>query len=463
MANTKLTEIMTSAYLPAISISIPSDADATADASHTQGVAITPARGGLSSIRNTALLLSLLFALTGDPGLAQRGSTKLSPSEAYKAAMAPLNAARAQPGDLTDADKFALGIGMADALRNCLALSADISAFTTDPKELLALSELCIFGQQYRPASATLEKYLALPEPPERKLALVLLVRALLGLNEPTSAEAEVRSLLRDYPYDAQIHFAVDQVIDGLEGEGLGLNRLALQLCATQNANTLPLLISGKAFEGKDINASPSVLFADAVRCVALSAELGKATTQDTLSELTAIAQQPGWTPTADLAPMQAALARQTAVGGKVPLSGLHGHLISNSTLLPRSISLEGGTTLLVPFTLWAPSAPDVVLDLARLAPHQPIYAITSWKANTGREDVPSREILMALNSWRQNLPRHVYMLIVPDIELRAFHADSFPSGIVVSGGVVRWNSVLSSRGEERMLVHALNDPARKP
>jgi len=452
---------MTPTYLPAISI--PSDADATADAGPTQGGAITPAPGGLSSIRNTAFVLSLLFALTGDPGLAQRSSAKLSPSEAYKAAMAPLNAARAQPDDLTDADKLALGIGMADALRNCLALSADISAIATDPKELLALGELCIFGQQYEPARVTLEKYLAVPEPPERKLALVLLVRALLGLNEPNSAEAEVRSLLRDYPYDAQIHFAVDQVIDGLEGESPGFNRLALQLCATQNANTLPLLISGKGLEGKEINASPSVLFADAVRCAGLTAELEKANTQDALPKLTAIAQQPSWTPTADLAPMQAALARQTAVGGRVPLSELHGHFISNSVLLPRSISLVGGTVLLVPFTLWAPSALDVVLDLARFAPQQPIYAITSWGANTGREDVPSREILMALNSWRQNLPRHVSMLIVPDNELRAFHGDSFPSGIVVSGGVVRWNSVLSSRGAERMLVHALSDPARRP
>jgi hypothetical protein len=409
------------------------------------------------------LLLSLLFGLTGDPGLAQRSSTTLSPSEAYKAAMAPFNAAKAQPGDLTDADKFALGIGMADAQRNCLALSTDISAFTTDPKELLALGELCIFGQQYEPARVTLEKYLELPAPTERKLALVLLVRALLGLNEPNAAEAEVRWLLHDYPYDAQIHFAVDQVIDGLEGENPGFNRLALQLCATQNANTLPLLTGGKALEGKDINASPSVLFADAVRCAGLTAELGKATTQDTLSELTAIAQRPGWIPTADFAPMQAALARQTAVGGRVPLGGLHGHLINNSTLLPRAISLERDTILLVPFTLWAPSTPDVVLDLARFAPQQPIYAITSWKANTGREDVPSREILMALNLWRQNLPRHVYMLIVSNTELRAFHADSFPSGIVVSGGVVRWNSVLSSRGAERMLFHALNDPARRP
>ncbi len=424
--------------------------------------ALAPARGGLNSIRRMAVLLSVLFALTGDRGMAQGSSTQLSPSEAYKAAMAPFNAARAQSGDLTDADRFALGIGMADASRNCRALSGETSAYATDPKELLALSELCIFGQQYEPARATLVRYLAAPQPPERKLALVLLVRALLGLDEPNSAEAEVRTLLRDYPYDAQSHFAIDQVIDGLEGENPGFNQLALELCATQNATTLPLLISGKAFEGKDISASPSVLFAAAMRCAALAAELGKATTQDTLSKLTAIAQQPGWTQTADLPPMQAALARQTAVGGRVPLSGLHGHSISNSTLLPRSISLVSGTILLVPFTLWAPSAPDVVLDLARFAPQQPIYAITSWKANTGRDDVPSHEILMALNSWRQNLPRHVYMLIVPDVELRAFHADSFPSGIVISGGVVRWNSVLSSRGAERMLVHTLKDPRKR-
>jgi hypothetical protein len=408
-----------------------------------------------------AFLLSVLFALTGDRGLAQ--GTPLSPSEAYKAAMAPFNAARAQSADLTDADKLALGIGMADASRNCRALSRDSSAYATDPKELLALSQLCIFGQQYEPARATLVRYLAVPAPPEKKLALVLLVRALLGLDAPSSAEAEVRWLLRDYPYDAQIHFAIDQVIDGLEGENPGFNQLALQLCATQNAVTLPLLMSGQAFEGKDINASPSVLFADAMRCAALTAEFGKGTTQDTLPKLTAIAQQPGWAQTADLAPMQAALARQTAVGGRVPLSRLHGHSISNSVLLSRSISLVGGTIVLVPFTLWAPSAPDVVFDLARFAPQQPIYIITSWRANTGREDVPSHEILLALNSWRQNLPRHVSMLIVPDVELRAFHADSFPSGIVISGGVVRWNSVLSSRGAERMLVHTLNDPGKRP
>ena len=122
---------------------------------------------------------------------------------------------------------------------------------------------------------------------------------------------------------------------------------------------------------------------------------------------------------------------------------------------------MEGGTILLIPFTLWAPSSPDVVRDLARFAPKQRIYAVTSWRANTGREDVPSREILTALNSWQQNLPQHVHMLVVPDTTLRAFHADSFPSGIVVTDGVTRWNGVLSSRGAERMTVHALKDASK--
>jgi hypothetical protein len=417
-------------------------------------------------MRNMGLLLSLLLALTGDRALAQGNPTPLSPAEAYKAAMAPLNAARAQPDDLTDADKFALGIGMAQASRDCLALSGDTSAFATDGKELLALSELCLFGQQYEPARATLVKYLALPQPPERKLALVLLIRALIGLKEPGGAELQVDSLLRDYPYDAQIHFAIDQVIDALEAESAHRNNglhQALQRCTTQNAVTLPLLTSGKALEGKDISASPSVLFADATRCAALAEGLGESSAQETMHQLTAIVQQPSWAGTADLAPMQAALARQTMVGARVPLSSVHGHVLSNNTLLPRTVPLTRGTALLVPFVLWSPSALDVVGALARSAPQQPIYAITSWSANTGRDDAPSNPILTALRLWQQTLPPHVSMLIVPDVELSAFHADSFPAGIVIRDGVVRSNSVLSSPGAERMLLRALTDPAERP
>jgi hypothetical protein len=150
-------------------------------------------------------------------------------------------------------------------------------------------------------------------------------------------------------------------------------------------------------------------------------------------------------------------------VGAGVPLAALHGFVFRNGKLVTRSISLGRGTIVLMPFTLWAPSASDVAIQLGRLALQQPVYAVTSWSANTGRLDAPSREILMALNSWRQNLPPHFSMLIVPDSELRAFSADSFPGGIVIRDGIVRWNSVISSQGAERMLVHALKGRVGRP
>jgi hypothetical protein len=411
--------------------------------------------------------MSFLLAVMSDRVFAQENSTPLSPSEAYKAALAPFNAAKAQRDDLTDADKFALGIGMAQAARGCLALSADPSPFASDAKELLALGQLCIFGQKYEPARASLVKYLALPQPPERKLALVLLVRALIGLGNPDQADVQVSTLLNDYPYDAQTHFVIDQVIDALESEGGNAKapvRRAqlLPLCDTQRAFTFPLLTRGKGIEGKEISASPNVLFADAIRCVALAAETGQPAAQDTMHQLAAIAQQPAWAGTAELAPMQAALARQQMVGARVPLTSLHGQMLGTNTLLPRTLALTRGTVLLLPFTLWAPSTPDVVGDLAKFAPQQPIYAITSWSANTGREDVPSNEILSALRLWRQSLPPHVSMLIVPNAELSTFHIDSFPAGVAIRDGIVRSNSILSSQGAEHMLVRALGDGAKK-
>ncbi len=176
--------------------------------------------GRIGRIGRIGFAISFLLAMASDRAFAQENSTPLSPSEAYKAALAPFNAARAQRDDLTEADKFALGIGMAQAARGCLALSADPSSFASEAKELLALGQLCMFGQKYEPARATLVKYLALPQPPERKLALVLLVRALIGVGNPDQADLEVTTLLNDYPYDAQTHFVIDQVIDALESEG---------------------------------------------------------------------------------------------------------------------------------------------------------------------------------------------------------------------------------------------------
>jgi hypothetical protein len=411
------------------------------------------------AIRNrTPVFAHLLLALMCGRSLAQESAKPLSPSEAYKAAFAPFQASRTQPDDLTDADKFALQIGIARASHDCRALSSDTSSLDADEKELLALGNLCLFGQDYGPARAALTKYLALPQPPERKRAMVLLVQALLGLNDPGSAELVVRSLLKDFPYDAEIHFAIDQVIEASEGLSDGLNKMAFNLCTTQNAVTLPLLTSGKALEGKEANASASVLFSDAVRCVSLAKGRDEPSGQEVMHQLAAIAQMQNWQGTADESPMQASLRRQQMIGTQVPLSSLHGFTLTNGNLAPRQIALKRGTVILLPFVLWSPNASDEANRLSRLAPQQTIYAITSWGANTGRDDVPSNEISTALREWQRNLPAHVHMVIVPNAELSLFHVDSFPAGIVIRGGTLLWNGVLSSQGAERMLLSTLSD-----
>lgn len=413
------------------------------------------------AVRNRkSVFVHLLLVLICGRGLAQENGKALSPSEAYKAALAPFQAARAQPDDLTDADRFALQIGIARASHDCLALSPKASSLSADEKELVALGELCLFGQEYDPARAALTRYLALPQTPEKKRAMVLLVRALLGLNDQGSAELVVRSLLHDFPYDAQTHFAIDQVIDASEGLSEGFNRMSLNLCTTQNAVTLPLLATGKALEGKEATASAGVLFNDAVRCVPLARGRDEPSGQETMHQLAAIAQMETWQGTADYAPMQASLKRLQMVGVQVPLNSLHGFTLKNGNLAPRLISLRRGTVLLLPFVLWSPNASEEAGRLARLAPQQTIYAITSWSANTGRDDVRSNEILTALREWQRSLPASVHMVIVPDAELSVFHADSFPAGIGIREGTVLWNGVLSSQGAERMLLSTLSDRA---
>src|ERR1700761_3108799 len=191
-----------------------------------------------------ALSITLLLTIA----LQAQTSDTLSPSESYKAALAPLIQTRNQPDDLTDADKAALGIGIARAGRDCLSLSASDSDFAANPKEVFALGQLCNFGQQFEPAREAFVKYLALPDPPEREQALALLIHALLGLKDAGSAEPQVDSLLRDYPYDALIHGAINQVIDAAEGSRV--NNIALELCAKQREATLPLLAAGKTLEG---------------------------------------------------------------------------------------------------------------------------------------------------------------------------------------------------------------------
>ncbi len=286
---------------------------------------------------------------------------------------------------------------------------------------------------------------------------MLLLVRALLGLKAPGSAQPQVLSLLRDYPYDAQIHFAADQVIDATEDAGESLNRLALELCGKQNAATLPLLVAGKALPGKDASASGDILFADAVRCATLARQSGDIAEVPLMNQLRAVIASPVWQGTADYAGMREALLRAEMVGKPTPLPAMEGtRILTAGSSTPQTVLLQRGTVLLVPFTLWSPSAAPTLRTLALSLPGQTIYAVTSYAANTGEADTPSPALQSALRTWQGGLPPQIKMVLVPDSTLHTFHANAFPGAIAIRGGTVRANQPLGSEGSIRSLLVAL-------
>ena len=401
----------------------------------------------------------------------QQAQPQLSPSEAFRAAMDPFTQAREQNGDLTEADKLALSLGIARAAQDCQALTAPPHPSPPDPAQKLALGRLCLFGQQYAQASASLEGYLALLSPPDRETALILLVRAFLGLKSPGSAAIQVYSLFRDYPYDAQIHTAADEAISACEDTYLGLDTYATQICKKQADATLPLLMQGKSLQSKEGAISPAALYADALRCTMLARDTGSQTTSldsttgdESLDSLAKIVEETAWQHTADLPLMQQSLARAQMVGQRSPLEVLHAkQLSSNGPLIPRVLTLGRGTIVLVPFTLWSPSAPEVIQKVLEAAPSASIYALSSWSANTGVEDVATPPILSALRQLRKGLSPKVTMLMVPDTELSAFHVDQYPVGIAIHNGIVLSNVVLADDGSIRMALHAVQPAAPAP
>ena len=371
--------------------------------------------------------------------------------------MAPFNAARAQADDLTAADSIALGVGIGRASRDCLALTARVEAFSKSAPEMLALGKLCIFGQQYEPARAAVVRYIALTGPQEHEIALLLLIRAFLGMKAPGSALPQLRSLFTDYPYDAQIHYAADQLIDATAGASPEFNAMALEACGKQNAATLPLLAGGQALPGQESSASASFLFSDAVRCMTLARATGDLSAAGTLRQLQAVVQMPAWQASAELDPMREALARVRMVGQAAPLTVLHRKaLTAEGQTLVRSLPLNRGSVVLVPFTLWAPSTLSILQTLTRSAPRQSFYAVTSWAANTGGPDAANDSLVAAMREFRKTLPAHTSLLIVADTELRLFHDDAFPAGIVLREGHVAAAAPLTGAAAVRLLLLSL-------
>lgn len=387
-------------------------------------------------------------------------TTNMPAKEAYTYAITPFLQARQAPNDLTDADKWALGIANLRAREACASLSKKLQ----DDETLLDQGKLCLLGRDYLNAAEALRRYVSLEKPANLADGRLMLVQAYIGAHDLGQAEAQINLLLEDFPYDAKIHIAIDNTIEAAEADQ-NYRPVALRMNEAQSSRIFDALESSGTLLSADKSetVTASMLVQDALRDARIyREEKSQAQADKLLQSVKKLVASPRFADTAELPIMQAALDRYLMIGHKALEVKLRGEKILSTGAVKQIIDLQNSNCILIPFSLAAPSSTDVIVNVANRLKSKtplPVYAITSFMANQGSEE-RSAEVLATLKMFRAQLPSNVTVLLVPDVEIQMFNIDSYPSGIALSkDGTVRFAEPLAGRsGAVRRLVSAFEN-----
>jgi hypothetical protein len=398
------------------------------------------------------LLPATAFAQTASSSTTDKPLV-LSPTEAYRYAMQPFQDARSAPNDLTEADQWALGLGASRAHEQCEAIAP------TKPQgeDLLAQGKLCVFGQDLGPAEDALVAYLGLPKMADEKTARLLLTRVFVQTNSLSAAESQLDSLTSSFPYDADLHWAIDQVIDAAWAQEGVVTRIMNQsgqaarevpidvsggdLVMRLNALQLPFILkaleTGGMMKTEGSTVSAAVLTRDALRCADGMRKTGKSkNAADLVDQLKTLTAVPAIAQTASKPAIDNAFARYALAGQTAPMDALHGTLVAKVPT-PAVRRFAGKTTLVVVFSLGSPQFHDAIVKIAgeleKTPPKKPlqVIAVTSYAAMNGADE-KTDAVLSALQALQTMLPASVPMMIVPESFLKSFAIDAFPAAIVM-------------------------------
>lgn len=160
------------------------------------------------------------------------------PGAIYKDAMHPLDVVRQSLENWSDSELAALSIGMKMARDACDKMRPD--DYSKD--DLYDLAHLCAFGQDWNPANAAAQRYIASKAPEHRAQAYAISVGAFVHMNAADLALATTREMLRVLPYDAEAAYTVRYMKDYLETAG---SPHALELAEEEHAKILDALSQG--------------------------------------------------------------------------------------------------------------------------------------------------------------------------------------------------------------------------
>jgi hypothetical protein len=395
----------------------------------------------------------------------------MTPTAAYQYAMEPFNNARNASDDLTDADQWALHLGMQRANDQCEALEAQ--KFTGEDR--FALGKLCIFGQDFGLARENLIAYLESPAPQSPEVGRLLLLRAFLGLHQIAAAESQAESLLSAFAYDASIHIGIDQIIDaaaaGISADDLGV---IARLQEQQLPHILDALAAGGSLKGNGDFVDPATLVHDALSIAGALRFNGKADDAEKIvGQVSADAASDAIVHSASNAAVQNALTRYAFFQQPSPVRAFHGVELPTAGTSPhrtvllydphpaahRMVRRVGANTLvrmlddrtlILVFSLAGPASGPAINKITEqlakdhITPGLKVVAVTSWAANLG-VDAPDAAALASLRAFRSTIPAKLPVLIVPDSELHPFAIDQWPAALLVSGkGRVLWLDTLS-------------------
>jgi hypothetical protein len=418
----------------------------------------------------------------------------MSPGEAYLYAMQPFNNARNAPNDLTEADEWALSIGIARAKEQCESLARQ----KLQGEDLLAYGKLCIFGQDFEPARRSLINYLAIPTAKSPEVGRLLLTRAFIGLRWIPSAESQVESLVSLYPYDASIHLAFDMVIDAAETSD---DVQDLDAASRLNELQLPHILDALAHAAQNsLNPIPAgngdsvdiaLIVRDALR---IADGLRRAYKPDDaakiVDQVNAGINAPVILNSAAFPVIQAALVRYDLYQKPSPVRAFHCAELPATDAMPAAHTVplydpdpaahrivhrvNAGTTsirilddriLVLVFSLAGPASDSSIhaalnrLALDRVTPGLKVIAVTSITANIGQE-TPTQEVINSIRGFRAGLPSSLPVYLVPDSELKPFAIDSWPAAFLVDGrGSILWLDTLTgSPGALRQMERDLEN-----
>jgi hypothetical protein len=358
------------------------------------------------------------------------------PGAIYKEAMHPLDVVRQSLENWSDAELGALSIGMRTAREACDKMKPE--DYSKD--DLYDLAHLCAFGQDWNPANAAAQRYIASKEPEHRTQAYAISIGAFVHLNAVDLALATTREMLRAQPYDAEAAYAVHYIKSYLEVTG---DPHALQLAEEEHAKIIGALTKGtplKAAYG-DAVVNIGLLFEMAIEAAFYERYAGDDTqAAQFLADVERALPQNAVLTGEDRQQIDSAKLQYRLLGtelGQIPVIRSYKSATAKAQIDANFGTNFGAATALVVFPDWCVQCKKMMPTMTQFGvvnAETPIYTYGLIFKQSGEESAPGVEKDLIGND----------VMEVSEDTARSFGTTDYPLGIVVDhAGVIRFIGVI--------------------